>query len=231
MPQPDSLQDTALEHLRVIRTLMERAHIYRSVSAPAALIGGILSLAVGLHGFRQNVFFKDMPAVGNSFRNHEMLLAWIGVLVVTGMINLILLTRGAHQKGQPVITAGLSTALRGLVPPMLTGGVLGGCLIWFDENIVIGAITWILCYGLALQATVNFAPRSIIWLARAFIITGQSLVIVYFAMNGLGMFQRKEAPASLFLALTFGLYHVIYAAAVFFSNPEPTSEQSVCETP
>ena len=34
----------AREQLRVIRSLMERATIYRSISAPTALIGGLLSL-------------------------------------------------------------------------------------------------------------------------------------------------------------------------------------------
>jgi len=33
------------EHLRVIRSLMERATIYRAISAPTALLGGLLALA------------------------------------------------------------------------------------------------------------------------------------------------------------------------------------------
>lgn len=210
MPPTPSLQATALDHLRVIRTLMERANIYRAVSAPAALIGGALSLGVAIFGLKQN----------NSLSTHEFLFAWLGVLVITSIINLILLMLEAGSKGQPFITDGLRMALRAIVPPMLTGGVLGGCLIWFGHDIALAAIVWILCYGLALQATVSFAPRSIILLARAFLITGQALAIYYLAQNKLAIFQRKEEAASIFLGLTFGLFHIVYAIAVFVSKPK-----------
>ena len=213
MPTTPSLQATALDHLRVIRTLMERANIYRAVSAPAALIGGALSVGVAFYGINQNILSKR-------FSNHVFLYAWLGVLVVTSVINLILLMRESGNKGQPFITDGLRMALRAIVPPMLTGGVLGGSLIWFGHDIALGAIVWVLCYGLALQATVSFAPRSIILLARAFLITGQALVIYYLAQNRHGIAQWKEDEALITLGLTFGLYHIIYAIAVFVSKPK-----------
>jgi len=210
-----SPQDTAFEHLRIIRTLMERANIYRAVSAPAALIGGVLALAVAAYGVKANVFSKSMESINNDFRSREFLFAWLALLVVSTAVNIWLLMRESGSKGQAFLTDGLRMAMRAVVPPLLTGGVLGTCLIWFDEQLELAALVWILCYGLALQATVSFAPRSIIHLARAFIITGQVLTVFWFANGGLGMFQRPEAPASIFLGLTFGLYHVIYAIAVF----------------
>ena len=36
--------DKALEHLKVIRGLMEKATVYRAVSVPTAIIGGLLAL-------------------------------------------------------------------------------------------------------------------------------------------------------------------------------------------
>ncbi len=211
-PTP-SLQATALDHLRVIRTLMERSSIYRAVSAPAALIGGVLSLGVAIYGISQNILTKQ-------FGNHEIIFTWLGVLVITSIINLLLLMREAGSKGQPFITDGLRMALRAIVPPMLTGGVLGGGMIWFGHSIALGAIVWVLCYGLALQATVSFAPRSIIRLARAFLISGQLAAVVFFIRNQQGMSPWREDEASLTLGLTFGLFHIIYGIAVFFSKPK-----------
>src|SRR5688572_6549974 len=124
MSASSSPQGTALEHLRIIRTLMERAHIYRAVSAPAALIGGVLSLVVAIVGVKHNVFPKGGETISNAFRSHEFLFAWLGVLIVSGVANLLLLMRESREKGQPVITEGLRMALRAIVPPMLTGGVL-----------------------------------------------------------------------------------------------------------
>jgi hypothetical protein len=218
MAESTSLQGTALEHLRVIRTLMERAHIYRSVSAPAALIGGTLALVVAVVGFKLNMFTRDGETASNAFRSREFLFAWLGVLAVSGVANLLLLMREAGEKGQPAITDGLRMALRAIVPPLLTGGVLGVCLIWFNEDVELAALVWILCYGLALQATVSFAPPGIIRLARAFLIAGQVLTVVWFWNGGLGMFQRDEAPASLFMGATFGLFHVVYGIAVYLGG-------------
>ncbi len=220
MASPDSTRETALEHLRIIRTLMERAHIYRAVSAPAALLGGILSLTVAIIGVRHNVFTTDMTEVSNAFRSREFLFAWLGVLAVTSITNLLLLVRENHGRGQPFITDSLRMGLRAIVPPMLTGGILGICLIWFNEDLELAAIVWILTYGLALQSTVSFAPKSITWLARAFLIGGQALTIFWFVNGGLGMFQRQEAPASIFMGVTFGLFHIVYAIGVFLSRPK-----------
>lgn len=219
MAASSSPEGTALEHLRIIRTLMERAHLYRAVSAPAALIGGGLALVLAIIGVKHNVFPKGGETISNAFRSHQFLFAWLGVLVVSGIANLLLLMRESRGKGQPFITEGLRMALRAIVPPLLTGGVLGVCLIWFDEQLELAALVWILCYGLALQATVSFAPRGIIHLARAFLIAGQVLTVLWFWNGGLGMFQRPEAPASIFMGLTFGLFHIIYGVAVFVSKP------------
>lgn len=219
MAESTSLQGTALEHLRIIRTLMERANIYRSVSAPAALIGGVLALVVAWVGFSNNFSTRDGGTIGSTFRSREFLFAWLGVLAVSGVANLVLLMREAGGKGQPAVTDGLRMALRAIVPPMLTGGVLGVCLIWFNGDVELAALVWILCYGLALQGTVSFAPRGIIRLARAFLIAGQALTVVWFWNGGLGMFPRDEAPASLFMGATFGLFHVVYGIAVYLSRP------------
>lgn len=208
MLQPNSLHDTALDHLRVIRTLMERASLYRAISAPAALIGGILSLVASIAGFCSAPAWDNLP----------FLAIWTGVLFLTTVVNVRLLMKEAGEKGQPRVTDGLLMALRAIVPPMLTGGVLGVCLI-LDGQRTIGVLVWILCYGLALQATVGFAPKSIIRLARAFLIAGQLTAVAYFASRSFKTCPDDWLLASALLGITFGGFHLAYGAAVFFSKP------------
>ncbi len=212
MSTPPNLQNTAFDHLRVIRTLMERASIYRAVSAPAALIGGTLALGVALYGC------MAQPATGNL----AFLGAWIAALSLTTFVNLFLLTREVGSRGQPLVTDGLRMALRAIVPPMLTGGILGACLI-LDSQRTTGALVWILCYGLALQATVGFAPPSIIRLARAFLIAGQVIAIGYFAVGRCECRIDDQTLASLLLGLTFGVFHLVYGGAVFFNKSKTAS--------
>ena len=211
-------QETALEHLRVIRTLMERAHIYRAVSAPAALTGGVLALGLSAYGVYQNaVLFSQ------AFRWQQFLIAWLVLLLVCTVLNLVLLMRESKGRGLPFVTDGLRTALRCVTPPLLTGGLMGIGLIVYENQITLAALLWILCYGLALLATASFAPRSILWLGRAFLWSGLALSLFWFVGGGLGMIQRAEAAASLLLGLTFGLFHIIYAIAVFFRKPTPAA--------
>jgi hypothetical protein len=60
-----STTEAALENLRIIRSLMEKAHIYRAVSAPAALTGGLLALAASAwpvqHALATNGGQFDVP--------------------------------------------------------------------------------------------------------------------------------------------------------------------------
>ncbi len=208
MSDPALLHDTALEHLRVIRTLMERASIYRAVSATAALCGGVIALGVAGWGLMQP------PSPG------LFLTAWLSVLCLSSLANLLLLMREARGKDQPMVTDGLRMALRAIVPPMLTGGVLGIGLIAFRQQMELAALIWVLCYGLALQGTVSFAPRSIIHLARAFLVSGQVLAVLWLWLGWPGMISPPVAVASLYMGLTFGLFHVIYGVAVFLANPK-----------
>lgn len=221
MAAPDSLHSTAVEHLRVIRTLMERANIYRMVSAPTALIGGVLSLGLAIYQWKPIPVAFGGYVIDDAGHHARFLAYWLGVLVITGVFNFILLYREANLKNEPVITDGLRMALRAIVPPMLTGGVLGCCLIALGHSPTLGAIVWILCYGLALQATVSFAPRSLILLARSFLITGQALVLFFFFKDQNGFREQNTSDAALILGFTFGLYHIIYAIAVFVSKPRP----------
>ena len=50
-------QDPASEHLRIIRQLMERATVYRSIAAPVALVGGVVALGLAWAAV-------DAPATG-----------------------------------------------------------------------------------------------------------------------------------------------------------------------
>jgi hypothetical protein len=208
----------ALEHLRVIRSLLEKAQVYRAVSAPAALVGGVLSLAAS--GWTVKVSQIDFSG---RVEEGKFLAIWLGILAITSALNFALLAKQAAKRSQPFFSEGMRTALRSFLPPMLAGGVLGICLIWYNDEKELAALVWILCYGLALLATGHFSPRSLIRLGWAFLISGIVLTLWWSMSGGLGFMQNNEVKASLFLGLTFGLLHVLYAIAVFISR-KPAAE-------
>ena len=209
-------QQTALEHLRVIRSLLEKSQVYRAVSAPAALCGGVLALMAA--ALTAGVFHA--PPDG-SMAPRVFLGLWLAILAITTLLNFYLLHREAASRRQPFFSEGMRMALRSFVPPMLVGGVLGAGLIWFEEDVKLASLVWILCYALALLSTAHFSPRSLVRLGWAFLVCGVALTAVFFTKCDLGASQNAATTASIFLGLTFGLLHIAYAAAVFVRKPAP----------
>ena len=214
--------EAALENLRIIRSLMEKAHIYRAVSAPAALAGGILAVAASawpvMHALKNN---GDAVMGDLSF-----LVVWMVILGIVSALNVFLLAREAGQRGQPFVSEGMRMALRALAPPMIVGGLVGIGLIVFLHNLTLATLMWVLCYGLALLATKSFSPRSITRLGWAFVVAGLIMFFAWAAYNDMHLLTYDLGPASLVMGLTFGLLHLLYAGAVFMrGKPKEAASQ------
>lgn len=209
-----STTEAALENLRIIRSLMEKAHIYRAVSAPAALTGGALALAASAWPVSHALSNQAAPAMCDQCFLHT----WLAILGIATVLNVVLLAREAARRGQPFVSAGMRMALRAFAPPMLVGGFVGIGLILFLRNLTLAALIWVLCYGLALLATTSFSPRSLVRLGWAFVCSGLLLFTAWALKRDVGLLSSDLAPASLVMGLTFGVLHVLYALAVFFSR-------------
>src|ERR1700749_1079744 len=101
----------AEEHLRVIRSLMEKATIYRAVSAPTALAGGVLALIAIAPPVRALV-----APLGHDTSFHGR---WLFALFLTLAVNGGLILREARRRGDPLVSPGMRAAFRALIPPFL----------------------------------------------------------------------------------------------------------------
>jgi len=196
--------ESANENLRVIRQLMERATVYRAISAPIAILGGLLALALA--------WWQRDGMTGKAFLKY-----WLSLFAVLAALNLLLLWRDAAQRGQSFFSSGLRLALRALVPPLLAGGVLGVGAVLIQADLGYCATLWCIFYGLALSATSSFAPVSMQRLGRAFVAAG----IICFLGNQAGFLKIEDE--SLFttaniMAATFGLFHIVYGICVLVSS-------------
>lgn len=212
-------QERAEQHLKTIRRLMERATIYRAISAPTALVGGLLSIiASGIW----------IASTGQDSRPHFSFLAlWLIVLLLTLATNTLFIVLGARKRKEPVFSASMKAASKALAPAFLTAAILTLLFIVAASDPLNEAtlgITWAICYGLGLLATSHFAPRSLTLLGWAFLVSGLgAVVVVRFATNSL-IWELIDSHTVLFMALTFGLFHLIYAACAWprkGTEPEP----------
>jgi hypothetical protein len=192
---------------------MERATIYRAISAPTALVGGSLSILAAAAIYWNN---EGNPWFGRVIRGQSFAQIWIAILLATVAANTFFIWREAHRTGRPFISSGMKLALRGITPCVLipaaftawflTTGYLGGA----ELHLV---VIWIASYGLALLSTALFAPRSLALLGWAFLLSG---LAVPTATN---LVQDFSIHLPVFaMGMTFGLYHLIYAT---FTWPWP----------
>lgn len=112
---------------------MEKAHIYRAISATAVLVGGLLSATAASIGI-SNISINDPYTEASDF-----LALWLGVLIISAVINMMLLEREARRRGHRLVSDGMKMAIRAIAPPMLVGGIVGIGLILKSHSVTAAA--------------------------------------------------------------------------------------------
>ena len=222
----------AEEHLRTIRSLMERATIYRAISAPAALVGGVSSVLFGTWLY---FHWRPLPAGREEAEFGRLFVAgWLGVLVVTALANTLFIRSVARRRSEPFVSPRMRKALWSLFPAMLCGGFFTVALTLVGSETARWLLpqVWMILYGLGLLATTQFSPRSIPILGWCFLFAGLlSFGIDYWnqvtAFFGKGE-SHRPTTANLLMVATFGVFHLIYAACIW---PRQASASDTGGTP
>jgi hypothetical protein len=192
-------RERAEQDLRVIRSLMERATIYRAISAPTALCGAVLAIGAAL-------FISKIEPRPRSFA-----VFWLIILVLVLAANTLFVWREATRAGRPFFSASMNMAIRAVTPCLIIPAAL---TIWYLTTGYLGAqelllvAIWIAFYGVALLSTSLFAPRSLVVLGWCFLISALAIPVV--ASNAPEEISALELP-NILMGVTFGGYHLIYA--------------------
>jgi hypothetical protein len=192
-------REEAAEQLRVIRSMMERATVFRALSGETALIGGAVSrgaawLSEKRHGWQWAEW-------------------WLYGLALVLCFHTFQLLRMKAPRGRPFWSSGLRLTLRGILPSLVAGGFLG-LLFVRGNNDVAAACMWIVHYGLALLAIREFAPKSMVWLGWAFVIFGVCSLATVTNVIHLDRQWTMYLNASRLMAMAFGGFHLIYGALI-----------------
>ncbi len=208
------IKEEAEENLRVIRSLMERATIYRAVSAEAALVGGLLAIAGSVFlGFN-----LDLEEPHRQF-DSPFTIIWGVVLILAALCNLSFLKRAAAHRREALFSSGMKLALLAMAPSLLCG-VFFTVLAVCNQAVVLLPPIWMLCYAVSLLATSHFAPRSLIRLGWCFLISGFVSIMAFRVMQ-----LSADALAVVLMGATFGGFHLIYAVCAWpRRNPAETGD-------
>ena len=218
----DQERAKAERDLHVIRSLMERATVYRAISAPAALVAGFLSIFGTAAIYLNNQASSNRPLQGRAFAA-----IWLAVLILAAAANAFFIWREAKKDGRPFISSGMKLSLSAIAPNLLVPAAVTS---WFLISGYKGAaeqelvVVWIAFYGLALLSTGLFAPHSLVCLGWAFLLSALALPAL---RNVIGDFPANLP--NLAMGITFGLYHLIYAVCAWPRKRADEIEQFAVE--
>ena len=205
----------AEEHLKIIRSLMERATVYRAITAPAAAIGGVLAFALSAW----ESFFGVFPVRGGKLvSGNEFMVPWFAVLFVAMIANFGFLWMDARRRGAPFFSSAMRLALQSVAPSYLTA--LFWTVVFYCTNHAFWAAPcWMIFHGLALLATWHFAPRSLAFLGWGFLASGLlASTCIFYAPD-------PAAISEISMGASFGLLNLIYAAAAWPRRSERQTEE------
>jgi hypothetical protein len=198
MPNPADAE----AHLRVIRSLMERSTHYRAISAPGALVGGLLSAGAG-------TWMAVRDYHGKACDRCE-LQVWLIVLGLTAAVNLFFVWRTERRPEQPYFSSRALWALRALAPSFILAALVS--LPLSQISLYATGLVWAGGYALGLLAASHFAPKSLQHLGRAFYVATVAGLAQPFIVPNFGSHLSGSLYFELFMAVTFGLFHLVYAA-------------------
>src|ERR1041385_6054275 len=104
----------ALEHLQVIRTLMERSALYRRALAPVMIFNGVVGIAGGTAGWVLKISSKQ-GFIG----------FWAGVGFIALAGSFVLVRRQAIKESEPFWSPPTRRVAQGLLAPLFVGFIAG----------------------------------------------------------------------------------------------------------
>lgn len=154
----------AEENLKTIRSLMERASVYRRALAPVAITVGVLGLAAA--AFAQAVDWTEP----NRFAAY-----WMGVAGVSMLSALLLIRRQALKGGEEFWSPPTRRVAQAMAPMLAVGlglGVLELLRAPMEGDGIRLAAIWMILYGGALHSAGFFMQRGLRLLGWFFVIIG-----------------------------------------------------------
>ncbi|HEU6447661.1 MAG TPA: hypothetical protein VFV23_04405 [Verrucomicrobiae bacterium] len=194
----------AQENLQTIRTLMERAAVYRRALAPIMLFAGTLGTLACVAGI---VFHLDsMQAFGA---------LWLGTAVIVVVGAFLIARRQAIGDRENFWSPPTRRVAQALLPPLFAGMFFSGILIFVGvNNILLLTFIWILFYGCALHSAGFFMPRGMKIFGWLFI----GLACVILCAFAFIIPENFEFNVHWLMGFFFGALHLAYGAYLYLTE-------------
>lgn len=192
--------------MQTIRLLMERSAVYRRALAPIMSTAGIMGLLAAAAGLCYHI---------ESPRSFAAL--WLGTACVAVAAAFVLARRQAFKEAEPFWSPPTYRVAQALLPPLLSGLVMGGFQALPESNATSGifmTLIWLFFYGCALHSAGFFMVRGIKWFGWIFILGAISLLL----FMRLAPAAMVPGAANWIMGLFFGALHFAYGIYLYFTE-------------
>lgn len=213
----------AEENLQVIRTIMERAALYRRTLAPLMLATGLIGIVAAGFGLLTS------GQTATSF-----LFIWISTAVLTSLVSLLIVRRQAITAKEPFSTPASRRVIGALYAPLCAGAMLTVPVALLlatgrpaQAEAVLPAMmcVWMGFYGCGLNAAGQYSSRGVRLLGWGFIGAGALLAALYVGGYWLPKLESRQlfSNCHAVMGATFGGFHLVAAGYLYLTESRQPS--------
>jgi general stress protein CsbA len=194
------------DELASIRSLMERSSKFISLSGLSGILAGVYALIAA--GLAYSIVYSGSSRVYTRLNLHtdptplyNLIAIAAFTLLLSIVTGVILTTKKAKRKGQPVWGKISQSLLFHMATPLVTGGIVILIFLFRGYYGIVGP-TSLIFYGLSLVGASNFTFTMVKYLGLCEIILG----LIAACLPGYGL---------LFWAIGFGVLHIVYGSLMY----------------
>lgn len=195
----------ATEHLQIIRTLMERAVLYRRALSPVMLAAGLMGSVAAAASLLLPV---QTP--------RAFVLYWVLVAALTASMNLLQVRQQALKNAEPFWSSPTRRVAEAVQPGFIIGAFAALWFWWYGkaEQLWILPGIWTLAYGCLLHASGFIMLRSIRRFGMVSLAFGALQILIGTGTSAL----QTLGAAHLFMGLQFGALQLLFGVYLHFTE-------------
>jgi hypothetical protein len=187
LTEPVPIDRKAADNLRFIRDTMERAASFTAVPGWGGVVIGITALLAGVLAQGRNP--------------HLQFRIWLAESAVALVLAFFTVRAKSRRLSQSLQSRPARRALLSFMPPLLAGAALTAVLAQHSMLLVLPGL-WLLLYGTAVVTGGAFSVRIVPFMGLCFMTLG------------VAAFLLPQTWGNLFLALGFGLLHIVFGVVI-----------------
>lgn len=148
----------AMDNLRYIRGVMERAATFTALSGWGQVVIGVTAIGAAIVASR-----RSSPS--------NWIITWLGEAGVAGGLAVASMAIKAHLANEALLSGPLRKLILSFSPAMIVGAVLSAALAQRELHALLPG-TWMLLYGAAVISAGTYSVRSVPVMGAAFMLVG-----------------------------------------------------------